>query len=1733
MALSKLELQSSCFDNIKTLCVNYGKDSSTRKTEDYLNKRLTSLKQQWEDFQVRHGELQREIEDRNINYFMDDIYGKTKEMYESTMSDIMMKLKIIQQQKPVKFDLSGISLENMNEDFQTILNKQECNFKAIDRVMSKISITSTSEKWELEDQLATMKAKWEVIDKLHWEIDLKLKGSNEAYYELFLGIEQKYDELRKKMNAKIWSTVHYQQSAPKMDIPQFAGDYHQWISFKDLFLETIHNNPTISTTQKMQHLKTKLRGEAEKLVQHLSLSADNYKSCWEILTQRYDNRRLQFTSYMNTMLNIPTIVTPDAYNLKKLHDVITECLNGITNIGLDTATWDPVIVHLMSQKLDHTTYNEYIKDLHDHREIQNLQDFLFFLESKFMAYESMKTTKKENTPKISYSKPNYKHYFMKKPNLTNWNDKKTFTKTYHTYSMYSPCPCCDGKHVLMQCPKFLEMDIGHRNHTVSKLHLCKNCLFSHGNADCTSSKTCKECNLRHHTLLHNASNKIAPIETNKGKSNFYEYQRPSTSAQQHSSNHLASDDLEVLLTTVQLEVQSADGTYISLRALLDQGSQVNLITENAAQLLRIPRKKLNATVKGIGSVSGDCRGRLQLTCKSIHSDYTFETEALIMKKLTNNLPNSTLDKTNWSHLSNLKLADPDFNISRPIDLLLGADVYSQIILNGVLKGDEPSPVAQQTQLGWVLCGKMKTFNCCVTLINLEELTKFWESEDIQENCGDNSRDECEDFYKKTVRRTEDGKYIVEMPTIPNYAQKLGNSRSVAISQFLQLEKRFERNKKLAAMYKDFMKEYEYLEHMMPTRSSAHMTASGECYLPHHGVLRENSTTTKLRTVFNASQKTGSGFSLNNLLEKGANLQKDIQALILKWRTYKYAFTADIEKMYRCIWLTEHQQQLQKIIWRYSPHDILREYQLCTVTYGTKCAPWLAMRTLKQLAIDDGHKYPPATADVLQNEFYMDDLISGHDSLEEAKQLQHSLIQLLKGAGMNLRKWNCNTPALLENLTEDQISKQNFFDFKNEESTKTLGLGWKSNTDTFNVNWPIPEHSKGRFTKRSLLAEISKLYDPLGWLSPVTVTAKLIFQKLWLSKLEWDDFVPENIEEEWLKLKSELTFIKNITLNRWIGGSDTRSVELLGFCDASERAYACVIYSRVRNVDGNYIITLLASRTKVAPVSQKTTLPRLELCGALLLSDLMKKTVETLSKYNLTVRAWCDSQVVLAWVKGDTSRWDTYVANRVTKIKKNIPADQWSYIKSEQNPADCASRGLLPSKLATFDLWWQSPEFLRTPEKIIETETNMNLERIRSEQEIITATTYLNSASFTAYLLISKLKYFQEMLLNTLTNVYQGHIDVHLITPVVLTEQLQEIAGRLPRTLSLPIDDIREDIKDIYRLLYVKARVTENYFFLEIHFPLISDDDYTLYRVIPLPIKWNQETTYMQMSSKYIAVNFRKNLYLSLTEADLKQCLQQKQNNFICHKNLPVYNLHNNNGPCEAKLLSHHSTLPCDVTRMPCKDAWIELHAPNSWLVVCCDKCTIRTICNNDVTSNTIASSQIITLSQGCELQTRDTTIYSHNQYKSEIKLDYNINIPTLNNSINQLVNLTHRHIPRTYQPSYHDIEVVNRDIENLKQHMTHLPTTISSHDVHQYSISYFMLIASIIVVLFVVGRKRYRNYRRAKQNTKELNFETIELQEIRCTNRPVPDKTSNDGQHVNTASLDFAAGANNIAFNFD
>ncbi|XP_026331735.1 uncharacterized protein LOC113239082 [Hyposmocoma kahamanoa] len=611
-------------------------------------------------------------------------------------------------------------------------------------------------------------------------------------------------------------------------------------------------------------------------------------------------------------------------------------------------------------------------------------------------------------------------------------------------------------------------------------------------------------------------------------------------------------------------------------------------------------------------------------------------------------------------------------------------------MSGLIKGSENQPIAQQTKLGWILSGPVQSpLQCSVVINNIEDISAYWEVEEIANASITMTREEqfCEELYVNTTRRLPDGRYEVRLPLKNNFENELGQSKARAVAQFKQLESRLMKKPHLRDSYQKFMHEYEDLGHMIECKERKEPM----CYLPHHGVYREESTTTKLRAVFNASSPTSTGKSLNDLMECGPKLQKDIQDLLLRWRIYQYVYTADCEKMYRCILLQEDQQHLQKIFWRDNPQDRLKEYQLCTITYGMKAAPFLAMRTMQQLASDDKEKYPLA-AEVLQRQFYVDDLLGGNHSLSDAKEVQQQLIKMFQGAKINLRKWSSNCAELLSELSADQINPTTM-DFKNANSTKALGLQWSPATDMFTFR-PI-DNNKTKTTKRTLLSQISKIFDPLGWLSPLSIRAKLLFQKLWLVTMEWDDEVPCDILKKWNKLSDDLQNVDKFQIPRWIGNIHA-SIEIHGFCDASEQAYAAVIYIKTTNDMNESIVRIFCSKTKLAPRKNTLTLPRLELCGALLLSKLMQKVLKAFPHTDIPIYGWTDSLVVLGWLQGQPSRWKAFVANRTKEILDIMPVSCWRHVSSNDNAADCATRGLTTSQLTEHTLWWEGPAWIKKP-----------------------------------------------------------------------------------------------------------------------------------------------------------------------------------------------------------------------------------------------------------------------------------------------------------------------------------------------------------------------------------------------------------------------------------------------------
>jgi hypothetical protein len=543
------------------------------------------------------------------------------------------------------------------------------------------------------------------------------------------------------------------------------------------------------------------------------------------------------------------------------------------------------------------------------------------------------------------------------------------------------------------------------------------------------------------------------------------------------------------MTTAIIKVKDRYRNCVPARALLDSCSNVNLITERFAQSLDLAKKTCAIEIGGVNNLSTSSTQYVRATFQSMYNASQRELNFLIVPEIATAVPNEIFPRDQFKIPKNLKLADPQFHLPKPVEVLLASSTTWSVLSVGQinLQHKDSKITLQKTVLGWVVAGGKEMLTpsdrTSCNLVHLDKLLeRFWLIENFDHEPR-KSRDEiaCEQHYVSNTSRDNSGRYIVRLPFRDSKYQ-LGESRAQALSRFYALERKFQANPSLKSEYTKVMDEYITLGHMTLCDDT-----EGGYYLPHHAVVKESSETTKLRVVFDASAKTTTGISLNDTLMVGPTIQNTIFEQVLRFRTHAYVITADIEKMYRQILVHPDDRKFQRVLWYYEGK--LRTFELNTVTFGTASAPFLAIRTLHQLARDEAHEFPRASK-LLLRDFYVDDFISGASSVEEILAIRDEMISLLKREGFFIRQWASNEKSVLNDIERD------FFDLdcvvKENPILKTLGVMWDSKTDSLCYSLA---HLDGSLvsTKRKLLSELCKIFDPLGLLGPVILYAKFLMQ----------------------------------------------------------------------------------------------------------------------------------------------------------------------------------------------------------------------------------------------------------------------------------------------------------------------------------------------------------------------------------------------------------------------------------------------------------------------------------------------------------------------------------------------------------------------------------------------------------------------------------------------------------------
>ncbi|KAL7293995.1 hypothetical protein TKK_0012568 [Trichogramma kaykai] len=664
-----------------------------------------------------------------------------------------------------------------------------------------------------------------------------------------------------------------------------------------------------------------------------------------------------------------------------------------------------------------------------------------------------------------------------------------------------------------------------------------------------------------------------------------------------------------------------------------------------------PFKATNVEIKAIG---GALAGRADLTAPLLlhlpDCSTPIEFAALCLRRVGISTPSATLSTGSNAPWRDQTLADPHFERPGTVDLLLGADIVPQLLRPGLLRYHDL--VAQNTAVGWAIWGRQRAeqqllpIRCHALSSSDEEspwhnrllalLQRFWELEDVPLAQRVRPIDEwCENLFAQH-RREPTGRYVVRLPLKPGANNQLGSSESAARASLASLHRRMKRDPQFTAEYRKFMSQYEALGHMKQLQATETL-ASGKPihYIPHHGIWQRSDGGPKLRVVFDASRPTSSGLSLNDLLHSGPKLQRDLWIVLLRWRTHRIAFCTDVQMMFRQITVDERDVDWQRILWSKDDDEPVRHYQLQTVTYGTACAPYLALRTLQQLC-EDEHARFPATSAVLMSDRYVDDILSGAHEVHDARVLRDQLIQLMRAGGFPLRKWVANHSELLDDMNSEELLRPTWITFDRDGPVKELGVSWNPRDDVLRLGSSTAVER--RLSKRKVLAELAAVFDPCGWAAPTILLAKMLVQDLWRAKLEWDEELPESMSRRWLSIRQDLSTLTEVSIPRWIGvGATDTSFTVHAFANASRRAMAAVAYSRVEECQDKVTVRLLIAKTKLSPIRclrpastsiPRMTIPRLELRAALIAARLLRAITEELHVDIKTCSAWTDSTIAL-------------------------------------------------------------------------------------------------------------------------------------------------------------------------------------------------------------------------------------------------------------------------------------------------------------------------------------------------------------------------------------------------------------------------------------------------------------------------------------------------------------------------
>lgn len=545
----------------------------------------------------------------------------------------------------------------------------------------------------------------------------------------------------------------------------------------------------------------------------------------------------------------------------------------------------------------------------------------------------------------------------------------------------------------------------------------------------------------------------------------------------------------------------------------------------------------------------------------------------------------------------------------------------------------------------------------------------------------------------------DGHYQVALP-LRKSKLSMPNNRKVAEQRALNLQRRFKRDLSLLQQYTNFMND-------MISKGYAEQVPTAELgrsdgrlwYIPHHGVYHPHKE--KIRVVFDCGASY-QGTSLNAELLQGPDLTSSLIGVLTHFRKEPVAILADIESMFYQVKVPAEDVDLLRFVW-WPNSDLtqdLADFRMKVHIFGATSSPSCSNFALWKCAEDNEGLFSLDVTEKLLNAFYVDDCLVSTVGEEEAVMLRHDLVSICSKGGFKLTKWRSNKCTVMDTIPEEQRAQcRKNLDLAHDvfPVERVLGVQWCFQSDAFKFRIEVQEKP---VTRRGILSVISSIYDPLGILSPVILSAKIILQRLCRKNLGWDDIVPPAAAQEWRTWLKDLNLLEHFQVDRCLkppGFGEVTAAQLHHFTDASEDGYGVVTYLLLRNALSQGHSAFIMGKARVTPL-KAVSIPRLELTAATMASRMDTYWKKELHMPLQESVFWTDSTSVLKYIRNQTSRFRIFVANIVSEILKVSQPAQWRYVNTSSNPADAASRGLNTDVFLKNTIWLSGPPYLILPEQ---------------------------------------------------------------------------------------------------------------------------------------------------------------------------------------------------------------------------------------------------------------------------------------------------------------------------------------------------------------------------------------------------------------------------------------------------